>query len=127
MKNPKTWSGPTSWNHKALNDKSGPDKNLSAHGRPTNVSATPMSHFKVVPKSGEGHPGLGNKSTIMGEPKMMSSDRSEMPISAKAGKVDKSATMVPSEPKKWHKKGYNMSQEMSDGQASSFNKKEKAQ
>lgn len=110
MKNPRTWAGPTSWSHKGLNDKSGPDKNLSAHGR-KEVKASSMEFPDVIPHSGTGRPALGQGSTMMGMPHPMSSDRSEMPTN-KMGmhpKIEKSATMVPKGAKSWKKKNYDMS------------------
>src|SRR6267142_6555236 len=98
MKNVHAFTGATSWDHKGLNDKSGPNKNLSAHGRPTEVKPTSMDHFKPTPRSGEGYAALGHTGTQMGEPYAMSSDRSEKPVLSKAGKNDKSEPKPPAEP-----------------------------
>lgn len=78
--------------------------------RPNVVSATPVSHFSVTPISGDGYSGLGNKSTTMGQPVAMSSDRSwTAPSSAMPGPTKKSKPDVPDAPTCWQSKGYNMS------------------
>jgi hypothetical protein len=128
MVNPKDFQA-TPWSHNAKVDKSGPNKNLSAHGRPE-ASATSMDHFKPTPKSGEGYKAFGHGGTNMGMPNPMSSDRKEMKPSGMSmpSKIDKSEPKVPAEPAKWHKRGYNMGDgaHMSMEQAKKFNMKEKA-
>jgi hypothetical protein len=110
MRNPKTWSGATPWSASGMNDKSGgthwdnPKKNGD---RPHVVKPTPMSHMAAVPKSGDGHSGLMNKSTMMGNPYPKASDRSEMPTSEMSMPKPNMKSMpdVPKDHVKWHKSG----------------------
>lgn len=108
--NSKKFMGATPWSHDGKIDKSGPMKELKHNAtRPTMVKATSMSHFKATPMSGDGHMGLGNKSTMMGMPKAKSSDRTEMMTPMNHFKPTKhSGPMAPKEPKSWKRKGYNM-------------------
>lgn len=126
--NPKDFQA-TPWSHNGKIDKSGPNKNLSAHGRPNIVPATPIDHFKAVPFSGEGHKALGQTAHQgIGNPYAMSSDRSEKNSGfSKPSTIAKSKPEVPSDPVKWHKK-YDMSEgaHMSVEAANRFNAKEKA-
>lgn len=102
----------TPWSASGKVDKSGPDKNLSAHGRKEG-KATGMEMQGPTPKSGSGYKALGHMGNEgIGNPMAMSSDRSEMKANmsmSKPSRIEKSATMVPKNPVKWHKKGYDMS------------------
>lgn len=126
MVNPKDFQV-TPFSHKAKIDKSGPNKNLSAHGRP-DVKATPQDHWEVIPHSGSGRKSLGQGSTSMGLPHPMSSDRSEMPTNMKGmhPKIDKSEPKPPADVKKWSKKNYDMSVPATDSEGSKIAAKMKA-
>lgn len=111
MKNPREFKA-TSWQHDGKIDKSGPDKNLSAHGRPTMVKPSSMDFPAPVPHSGSGYKALGHTGTSMGLPRPMSSDRKEMPTSGMAMPKTNMKSMpdVPKDVKKWHKSNrYDMS------------------
>jgi hypothetical protein len=128
MKNPKQFA-PTPWTWHGRNDKSGPDKNLSAHGRPTNVKATGMQMQGPTPRSGEGYKALGHTGTQMGEMYAVSSDRSEMPTN-KMGMhpaIDKSEPKPAKDPQKWHKQSrYSLTVPATDAEGAKIAAKMKA-
>jgi hypothetical protein len=130
MKNPKDFQV-TPWSHNGKVDKSGPSKPLVHNAtRPLTPAPTGMDHYKPVPKSGAGHPGLGNGGhENIGNPYAMSSDRSEMPTNMKGmhPPTDKSEPVPPRDVKKWHKSGrYNMGVPATMGEGASIAKKMKA-
>lgn len=133
MMNPKDFQV-TPWSHKALNDKSGPSKELVHNAtRPDTVAPTSMNHFKPTPHSGTGYKELGHTGNMgIGNPRAMSSDRSEMKPTmnmSKPAQVMKSMPDVPKDHVKWHKSGkYDMSDGagMGENSAAKINMKMKA-
>lgn len=100
MINPKKFSGATSNDYKKVIDRSHPNKEMKHNGTRKQGTATSMDRF--APTKPSGYDG-------MGQPYAKSSDRSEKQTSMTHFEPTKhSKPGVPVEPKKWHKKGYDM-------------------
>lgn len=128
--NPKDFDGGTPYGYNKVIGHSGPMKELAHNGtRPNVVAPTAFSHFKPTPHSGTGYKELGHAgSPGIGNPRAMSSDRAEMPMSGPAMPPTNMKSMpdVPKEPVKWHKKGYTMSVPSTEGEGMAIAAKMKA-